>query len=466
MCGIAGAFKAPTADVGKMLDLIQHRGPDAKGLKEEGQGIYGHVRLSLRDLSSASDQPFVTDRGSVLCFNGEIWNWRELRSLLEDLNYDFQTTGDTEVLANLLDHYGVEEALKKVRGMFAFSWHSNTEQVLGRDAFGEIPIYLASTKTGFIWASERKAFVGAGIPKGRPEALKPGYILDLSKRQLRKWYSIKKYSNQVSPTSITTMLDRGVRERMDSDAKTGVLISGGLDSSIILALACRQLGANNVTAFTSVFDESSEDLAAARKLCKWLGVKLIEAYTLVTEKAIHDSMDTVEIASKVQIEIGVLCMPLAQKVREAGFKAVLSGEAADELFGGYGNFCIWASSHKNDPSAIRERRLAELHKMSRGNFVRCNKVFMSKGVEIRLPFMDQELVEAATSMDLTQSPTGKKILKDSAQKYLPEWVGKRVKQTFQGGSGVSEYIIKRLIKNPLKFYNSEMKKKYGYLPKE
>jgi asparagine synthase (glutamine-hydrolysing) len=169
---------------------------------------------------------------------------------------------------------------------------------------------------------------------------------------------------------------------------------------------------------------------------------------------------TIEIASKAQVEIALLCLPLAQCIAADGFKACLSGEAADELFGGYGNMCIKAAV-ANDPD-WRNIRLAQLEKMSRGNFVRCNKVFLAYGVECRLPFMERGLVESVLSMGKRQCPPGKKLLKDVARGLLPAEVVNRPKETFQGGSGIAE-AAGRILANPTKYYNAEVRRVFGSL---
>ncbi len=174
-------------------------------------------------------------------------------------------------------------------------------------------------------------------------------------------------------------------------------------------------------------------------------------------------MRGIEIASKAQIEIAALCLPLARRVRAEGFKACLSGEAADELFGGYGNFCIQAS--KASPDEVRALRRGQLAKMARGNFVRCNKAFMAAGVECRLPYMEQRLVESSVQLDLKQSPAGKKLLKEAARGLVPDRIIRRTKETFQGGSGVSAETEKRF-PSPIKFYNAELRTMFGYLPKD
>jgi len=254
-------------------------------------------------------------------------------------------------------------------------------------------------------------------------------------------------------------LNAGVKKRLQADADICCLISGGLDSSLILSLATQYK--KDLVAYTAKFNENATDLIAARKLCAELGVKLIEVPVNINLDILSESIASIEINSKAQIEIGVLCLPLAERISGDGFKACLSGEAADELFGGYGNFCIKAS--KADDEEVVKLRIKQLAKMARGNFIRTNKIFMSKSVECRLPFMEKDLVESAIQLNKTESPLGKKLIKLAAKNIVPDWVIKRPKETFQGSSGVSNQIQK-LIRLPVKFYNNEIKKKFGYIP--
>lgn len=455
MCGLAGMIGGATETVERMLAQIRHRGPDGEGIKTAGGCIHGHVRLSLVDLSSASSQPFEY-QGDMLSFNGEIWNWRKLRAEMEATGEVFKTNGDTEVLAAMLHRDGLA-ALPKLDGMFAFAWSSASgENWLVRDSFGKVPLYVAKTRDGFAWSSERKAF----IVGSRPNSVPPGSAFNLKTGANCVWYNMPT-RQLIAPDDVIAMLRDGVTKRLEADAPVCCLISGGLDSAVVLALAREQT--TDVHAFTAVFDRRSDDAQSARRLCSEFTIPLTEVQVDVTDAAIQNAMASIEIASKAQIEIAVLCVPLAKRISSDGFKACLSGEAADELFGGYGNFCIQASrATDREVVALRKEQLA---KMSRGNFIRCNKAFMAGGVECRLPFMEQRLVEAAVQLGKRESPPGKKLLKDAARGLVPAWVLKRTKDTFQGGSGVADAIARR-IHSPSKFYNAELMKRFGYRPED
>jgi asparagine synthase (glutamine-hydrolysing) len=182
----------------------------------------------------------------------------------------------------------------------------------------------------------------------------------------------------------------------------------------------------------------------------------------LTEDAILRAIRTIEIPSKAQIEIASLCIPLAETIYREGFRACLSGEAADEIFGGYGNFCIQAA--KQPDSVVRKLRLKSLCTMARGNFIRCNKAFMAHGVECRLPFMEDGLVESAIQLGTSDSPTGKGLLKEALRGVVPDWIIKRQKDTFQGGAGATR-AFEKMFTSPVRFYNAEARRIFGYLPK-
>jgi asparagine synthase (glutamine-hydrolysing) len=175
-----------------------------------------------------------------------------------------------------------------------------------------------------------------------------------------------------------------------------------------------------------------------------------------------EAVHVIETPMKAQVEITLANLPLARAIASDGYRVVLSGEAADELFGGYGNLIIAAS--KADDEGWRQLRRDQVTKMSRGNFLRVNKVFMAAGVEARLPYMHRPLVEAVLASGKRDCPPGKGLLKQAARGLLPEWVIKRPKDTFQGGTGVSAAAA-RVIAAPTRFYNAEARRIFGYLPR-
>lgn len=450
MCGLFGAFDRPDVDVASRLELLAHRGPDGSGVASSGPAVHGHVRLSLVDLTAASDQPF-RHAGAVLSFNGEIWNYRVVRDELTALGRTFATTGDTEVLAQALDQWGLE-ALPRLEGMFAFAWSSGDRHILVRDRFGKIPLYVSRRGTGFVWSSERKALDLAW----QAIALPPGTILDLTSGRMTRWYDVETATPRDN-RQLADMLDAGVAARLDADAPVCCLISGGLDSAFIVGLARRQ--GRSVTAYTARLSDDTGDLRAARRLCAEWGVDLVEVPVRTPTAAdLTEAVRVIEVPSKAQVEIAAMCIPLARAIAADGFKACLSGEAADELFGGYGSMCIKGSSA--DDTGWRDIRLDQLAKMARGNFVRCNKVFMAAGVECRLPFMERALVETTLRATKAECPPGKGALKRAAAGLVPDWIIRRPKDTFQGGAGMDDAAA-AVVSNPKVFYNRECRTLYG-----
>jgi len=445
VCGLVGSYRDNQFAIEKRLSLIGHRGPDSRGFVEIDGVMHGHVRLALLDLSSAADQPFKY-KGAILAFNGEIWNHQEIR---KELGGKFKTGSDTETLAAALYQWGID-ALSRLEGMFAFSWSHGGYNILARDRFGKIPLYINRSGETFRWSSERK-----GLAPYTCTQLPAGTWLDLETGKVSRWYSIPREWQKV--VDIGARLEDGVRARLLADAPLCCLISGGLDSSMILAYAKKHK--RDIVAYTARLDHDSHDLINARRVADHFEVPLTEVdIGQISAGALTRAAMVIEIPSKAQIEIAALCIPLAQAISSDGFKACLSGEAADELFGGYGSMCIKGA--RASDNEWRNIRLQQIDKMARGNFVRCNKAFMAYGIECRLPFMDRALVEGVVNLRKADCPPGKKALKKAASGIIPESVIKRPKDTFQGGSGVSREAAK-VISNPGRFYRAEIKKIYG-----
>lgn len=452
MCGIAGLYGS--GDINKMLDLIAHRGPDGRDVAELGEVTFGHVRLAIQDVDPRASQPMKVDETTII-YNGEAWNPDALRSKFP--NRQWRTTSDTEPIAALLDRDGID-ALNLIDGMFGIAWHNAKGTWVARDRYGKIPLYLARTRTGWIFASEIKAF-----PRGvKVAAIAPGTAVHLPSGKVTRWV-VPVEADECNPENVLEFLTDGVRQRLLSDRPVCFLLSGGLDSSLVLALG-RELHPNPV-AYTAVFDESSADLIAARKVAAHFDVPLVEVRVPEpTPEAIRRAVLAVENPMKAQVEIALAHMPLMDAIASDGFRVALSGEAADELFLGYGNMQIAASRAKDD-HGYREVINASVSKMSRGNFVRVNKVMMSAGVEGRLPFMEERLVATALGSTRKTNPPNKKVLKEAARDVLPKWVISRTKQTFQGGTGIAAATA-GIITNPVRYYNAEATSAFGWLPKE
>ncbi len=462
MCGVWGTWGVDGSEAGgnAALDRLAHRGPDGRGLLRDGDCLHGHVRLSLVDLSDASAQPFRLGR-HALSWVGEAWNHDEVRAELRRLGVRFRTTGDTEVVAAAMARWGPAAALLRLEGMMAGCLSDGKGGAwLFRDRFGKVPLYVLRRGRAFTWASERRAF-SAAAERGAAAALPPGCLLDLATGGLSEWWRLPDdRGGDASPEEMLDLLRAGVASRLRADAPTCVLVSGGLDSSLILRLAVDELGAGRVAAFTAVLDHRSADAVAARRLCSDLGVRLAEVpIGPPTAASLSEAVEAIEVRSKAQCEIAVACLPLAREVGRSGFKACLSGEAADELFGGYGNMCIRAASLCD--RGWRRLRREQLRKMGRGNFVRCNKAFMRGSVECRLPFMERRLVERVLESSKGGCPPGKGLLKEAARLAgVPASVVDRSKETFQGGSGTSAALALQ-VANPTRFVAQECRRLFG-----
>ena len=460
MCGIFGAFGPAHEDrVSDGLNLIRHRGPDGQGIRRHGQAVHGHARLAMVDATAASAQPMSVGRTTV-SFVGEVWGWWGIRAGMEAAGRRFRTRGDTEVLAALLDRSGPAGLPAAGDSMFAVAWTGPDGTFLARDDLGEVPLYAVRSAGGFEWASERKAWGRAG---GRASPVPPGGLIHLETGRMSSWVlpggGVDDLGGVESATPETVLKDltEGVRRRLEADAEVCVLLSGGLDSSLTTLLAARE---RRVVAFHAFLDPASADLRAARRLAAELDVDLEEVrLEAPTAESLSAAALAIELESKAQVEIAHACIPLARAVRAAGFRGCLSGEAADELFGGYGNSIVAAAGL--DDAGWRNHRRGLFAKMARGNFVRTNKAFMAAGVECRLPFVERSLVRSVLACGKRFCPPGKGLLQEAARLAgLPEWIVDREKDTFQGGSGVAAAAA-TAVRDPARFYRAEIVRTFG-----
>jgi asparagine synthase (glutamine-hydrolysing) len=399
MCGVAGAFCQPDGArlVRTMVDRIGHRGPDATGLADlspDASVQLGHRRLSIIDLSTASDQPFVKD-GLHLSYNGELYNYRELRNILRGKGVRFSTESDTEVVLESWRHWG-PEALPRFRGMFAFALYDERRAALTlvRDPLGIKPMYVMPRGSGILFASELKALVTAVGSELtiNPDALvastlfyflpeeqcavkevfklPPGswaeWRADGTTNAGRYWDPAQEAAAAAEgPTAdLAAVLEESVAAHMVADVPVASFLSGGLDSSIITAMAADR--EPSIEAYTITFRAEDQRLEAmpddavyARKMAAHLGIQLHE---------IEISPDVVDMLPRV---VDVLDEPIGdpaaintvlmcQAAREAGVKVLLSGMGADELFGGYRKHlaCVLGARYQMLPRTLRSRVVA------------------------------------------------------------------------------------------------------------
>jgi asparagine synthase (glutamine-hydrolysing) len=395
MCGVTGAFQQPDGEglVRIMVDRMAHRGPDAVGVREvrtEGAVVQlAHRRLSIIDLSTASDQPFVKD-GLHLSYNGELYNFRELRADLERDGVRFATKSDTEVVLEAWRAWG-PDALPRFRGMFAFALFDERRGslVLARDPFGIKPMYVMPRGNGVLFASELKSLVSAVGPElsVNPEAMLASmlfYFLPEEQTAVRgvfklppgswgRWErdgttQIRHYWDPVaeahaaaagSPADLASVIEESVAAHLVADVPVASFLSGGLDSSLITAIAARKNP--SIEAYTITFRPEDQRLEAmpddavyARKMAAHLGIRLheIEISPNIVDllPKVVDMLDE-PIGDPAAINTLLMC----QTAREAGVKVLLSGMGADELFGGYRKHlaCLMGARYQSLPQFLR-----------------------------------------------------------------------------------------------------------------
>lgn len=462
MCGLMGSVGAVGPPVEEALDRIAYRGPDARGVRALDAAIHGHVRLAIQDPDSRSDQPFIY-RDLLLSYAGECWNRDLIRGELTQLGYGFETTGDTEVVAAALHAWGTD-ALDRLEGMFAMVWTRERHGTwLARDRWGKVPLYvLDDGLMGVAWASERRAFGGQAA---RAAPVSPGGWVAVNGGAAEgRWYPADppafRWPGVDRAAWVRDRLRRAVRDRLLADVPLCALCSGGLDSSLVLALAARERP--DVVAYVARCGPPGPDVEAARRLTAELGVELREVEVPEpTPERVREAVEAIEIPTKVQVEIALAVLPLAEAIARDGHKVVLSGDGADELFGGYGTMARRASSD----DAWRRVRVERVRKMGRADLIRANKAFMRHGVESRTPFLDRRLVEAVLSLGREECPPGKRLLKEAARGVLPDWVIDRDKETFQGGTGVAALCEELFDGGQVKRYNEMAREAFGALPR-
>jgi len=465
MCGIIGGFDLPQIEKG--LDAIAHRGPDNRGVIQTDNVYFGHVRLSIIDTSSDSNQPFVYGNTTMI-FNGTIWNYKELR---ERLNIKTRTSGDTEVLCALLDKHGIE-GLNLVEGMFAIAFTQGDGSItIVRDRHGEVPLHyslLTGLFPSFTFCSEIKGLLSLGESGKTIKMLEPGSFIKVSSDfnvQEGFWYNITEHiTNTLSwdfETSIGSVHDgivQGSYERTVSDVPVACLLSGGIDSAITTLVASKHIP--NLVTYTAVHDENSKDLRSAREVAKYLGVELREVKVKPpTIDDVDDVIKTIEMPYKAQVEIGYPCIQLAKRIHEDGFKVIMSGEGSDELWASYG-----MSYHGIQEKGWTNYRVGLFGSQHRKNFSRCNKIFMKYGIECRLPFLNTQLVETALGLSQDIVWDGKSrpkaILQEAFRGQLPDEIVDRKKVAFQDGMGIKS-LFEDIVDSPKIYYTEHYKKQFS-----
>jgi asparagine synthase (glutamine-hydrolysing) len=460
MCGVVGGLGVSDELLAQGVEALVHRGPDARGAVRVGDVGLGHTRLSILDLDARSNQPF-TYGAVTLSYNGELWNYRELRDELAASGKTFTTTGDTEVVAAALNEWGVA-ALPKLNGMFAMVWSSDggASMHAARDRYGECPLH-ATTAGPHVVASERKALLAMGLD-AHVRDVAPGEVLTANGSG---WSSSAYYDIPLAPLPdemdqsvgrVRELLTNGTEERLIADVPVCVLLSGGIDSSAIAAVVAQHIP--DLVGYTAVYDDRSRDLRCAREVAERLGIKLIEVpVRLPTVADLERVVWAIEMPYKAQIEIGWPSIKLAEAMQADGFKVAFSGEGSDELWASYG-FAYHALKTKDWHAYRKELFLGSASK----NFMRANKIFMAHGVECRLPFLHPPFVEYAIGLteDAVRAPKRPKaVLQDAFRDLVPASVVKRPKVAFQDGMGIKKAITTKH-GPPLKRYRAAFQRMF------
>ena len=458
MCGIVGVFDLKTnymdlkPQVLKMSKKVRHRGPDWSGIFCSEKAILAHERLAIVDPKSGRQPLYGKNGNLILAVNGEIYNHQEIRKRYEN-SYEFQTHSDCEVILPLYLDKG-PDFLEEMNGIFAFALYDREKDcyLIARDHIGIVPLYMGWDQLGnFYVASELKAL--EGVCNNIQEFL-PGHYLYSREGVMRKWYnrdwmdyeSVK--DNKTSITGLKSALEAAVHRQMMSDVPYGVLLSGGLDSSIISAVAKkfapkRIESGDKLDAWWpqlhsfAIGLKGSPDLAAAKKAAGHLGTVHHEIYFTVDEglDAIRDVIYHIETYDVTTVRASTPMYLLSRFIKSMGVKMVLTGEGSDEIFGGYLYF------HKApDARAFHEETVRKLSKLHLYDCLRANKSLAAWGVEGRVPFLDKEFLDVAMRLNpadkmISQNRIEKWVLRKAFEDYLPADIAWRQKEQFSDGVG-------------------------------
>jgi len=458
MCGIVGVFDLKTdyrelkPVVLKMSKKVRHRGPDWSGIFCCEKAILAHERLSVVDPESGGQPLTSLDGNLILSVNGEIYNHQEIRKKYEG-TWQFRTNSDCEVILPLYHDKG-PAFLEEMNGIFAFALYDKEKDcyLIARDHIGIIPLYIGWDQHGnFYVASELKALEGVC---NRIQEFLPGHYLYSRDGVMTRWYKrdwMDYGAVRDNPTSIEDLkkaLEDAVHRQLMSDVPYGVLLSGGLDSSVISAVARRYApkrieAGDQVDAYWprlhsfAIGLDGSPDLAASGKVARHIGTVHHEIHFTIEEglNALRDVIYHIETYDVTSVRASTPMYLLARVIKSMGVKMVLTGEGADEIFGGYLYF------HKApDPQSFHEETVRKLSKLHLYDCLRANKSLAAWGVEGRVPFLDKEFLDVAMRINPADKMASngrieKWALRKAFEDYLPAEVAWRQKEQFSDGVG-------------------------------
>lgn len=443
MCGFVCLWRIDDLALAqRMINKIAHRGPDEVHVSQAANvpAVMAHCRLSIIG-PEAGTQPIYQGE-NILVANGEIYNYTDLRAILGESA--FETQSDSETILHLF-RSGALRWVAKLDGMFAFVLATPDRIIAARDPLGIKPLYMARIGEGLAFASELKAFDGLGLRQ--VETIDPGAMFD-SLDGFREWYRMPHGSAEIEPETdpepiwreLRLVLEEAVRKWMVADVEVGSFLSGGLDSSIIAALAARAIDRPLKT--FAVGTEGSPDLTAARAVAAHIGSDhrelVFNADDLV--KVLPHVIYHLESAD-IDLVRSALPTHFATSLARQQVKAVLTGEGADELFAGY----TYHHAYARKPRALADEITRSLGAMHNINLQRVDRITMAQGLEARTPFLDRDLIDFAQSIpaslkmkitdEETSETTEKWILRKACEDLLPAELIWRKKAQFDEGSG-------------------------------
>jgi len=458
MCGIVAIYnnqirfdKDMRSKCLEMSKKVRHRGPDWSGIYSTDNAILAHERLSIVDIKSGRQPLFSNDENIILTVNGEIYNHLDFRNSSK-IDYEYQTNSDCEVIIPLYKKYGCE-LVNHINGIFSFFIYNKSENsfFVARDPIGVIPLYMGNDDNGtYYFSSEMKCLVGKC---SKIKEFPPGHYMTNNdnnpiKYYNKDWMNYDNIKNNNSKTDLRESLEDAVKRQLMSDVPFGVLLSGGLDSSVISSIvkkfSKKRIESNQekdawwpqIHSF-AVGLKGSPDLIAASKVSKHLGTIHHEIHFTIQEAldSLEDVIYYLETYDVTTVRASTPMYLMARYIKSMGVKMVLSGEGADEIFGGYLYF------HKA-PNAreFHEETIRKINKLHLFDCLRANKSLSAWGVEGRVPFLDKEFIDYSMNIDpklkmISSDKIEKHILRDSFNGYLPNDILWRQKEQFSDGVG-------------------------------
>ncbi|TXG74415.1 hypothetical protein EZV62_002994 [Acer yangbiense] len=439
---------------GMQRQRLKHRGPDWSGLYQHGDFYLAHQRLAIIDPASGDQPLYNEDKKIVVTVNGEIYNHEELRKRL--VNHKFRTGSDCDVIAHLYEEYG-ENFVDMLDGMFSFVLLDTRDNsfIVARDAIGITSLYIGWGLDGSIWISSE--LKGLNDDCEHFECFPPGHLYSSNLGGMKRWYNPHWFSEAIpstpyDPLVLRRAFENAVIKRLMTDVPFGVLLSGGLDSSLVASITARHLAGTNAakqwgTQLHSfcVGLENSPDLKSAKEVAEYLGTVHHEFHFTVQDgiDAIEDVIYHVETYDVTTIRASTPMFLMSRKIKSLGVKMVISGEGSDEIFGGY----LYFHKAPNKEEFHREtcHKIKALHQY---DCLRANKSTSAWGLEARVPFLDKDFIDVAMAIDpqfkMINRDEGRiekwvlrKAFDDEEHPYLPKHILYRQKEQFSDGVGYS-----------------------------